>query len=76
MDGFYEALTEVSDFNDAVEGLKKMGYEIERANISYIANNIEVDPSHHEKLNKLIDALEDHDDIQEVYHNWDMPSEE
>lgn len=76
LDGFYEALTEVSDFNDAVEGLKKMGYEIERANISYIANNIEVDASHHEKLNKLIDALEDHDDIQEVYHNWDMPSEE
>ncbi|WP_296127001.1 YebC/PmpR family DNA-binding transcriptional regulator [uncultured Anaerococcus sp.] len=76
LDGFYEALTEVSDFNDAVEGLKKMGYEIERANISYIANNIEVDPSHHEKLNKLIDALEDNDDIQEVYHNWDMPSEE
>ena len=30
----------------------------------------------HEKLNKLIDALEDNDDIQEVYHNWDMPSEQ
>ena len=53
-----------------------MGYKIERANISYLANEIEVDPSHHEKLNKLIDALEDNDDIQEVYNNWASPSED
>ena len=53
-----------------------MGYEIERANISYIANEIEVDSDHHEKLYKLIDALEDNDDVQEVYNNWDTPSED
>jgi len=27
-------------------------------------------------LEKMIDAMEDNDDIQEVYHNWDMPEEE
>ena len=75
-EGYFEALTEVADFNDTLENLKNMGYKVERANISYIANNIEVDEDHHEKLNKLIDALEDNDDIQEVYHNWDMPSEQ
>ena len=75
-EGYFEALTEVSDFNQALENLKDMGYKVERANISYIANNIEVSPDHHEKLYKLIDALEDNDDIQEVYHNWDMPNEQ
>ena len=75
-EGYYEALTEVIDFNDAVDNLREMGYEIERANISYIANEIEVDSDHHEKLYKLIDALEDNDDVQEVYNNWDTPSED
>lgn len=75
-EGYYEALTEVNDFNDAVDNLREMGYEIERANISYIANEIEVDIDHHEKLYKLIDALEDNDDVQEVYNNWDTPSED
>lgn len=75
-EGYYEALTEVNDFNDAVDNLREMGYEIEKANISYIANEIEVDSDHHEKLYKLIDALEDNDDVQEVYNNWATPSED
>ncbi len=27
-------------------------------------------------LERLIESLEDNDDVQEVYHNWDMPEEE
>lgn len=76
LDGYYEALTEVADFNKAVDSLKDMGYKIERANISYIANDIGVDRDHDENLHKLIDALEDNDDVQEVYNNWDMPAED
>ena len=75
-EGYFEALTEVSDFNDSVDKLREMGYKIERANISYLANEIEVDPDHHEKLFKLVDALEDNDDVQEVYNNWASPSED
>lgn len=75
-EGYFQVLTEVNDFNDTVEKLREMGYKIEKANISYLANDIEVDPSHHEKLFKLIDALEDNDDIQEVYYNWASPSED
>ncbi|MDU5535497.1 MAG: YebC/PmpR family DNA-binding transcriptional regulator, partial [Anaerococcus sp.] len=45
--------------------------------ISYIAqNDIEVASEHHGKLEKLIDTLEDNDDVQEVYTNWDAPNEE
>lgn len=75
-EGYFEALTEVADFNDTLDKLRDMGYKIESANISYIANEIEVDSDHHEKLFKLIDALEDNDDVQEVYNNWATPSED
>ncbi|WP_311481668.1 YebC/PmpR family DNA-binding transcriptional regulator [uncultured Anaerococcus sp.] len=75
-EGYYEALTEVNDFNDVLDKLREAGYKIESANISYLANEIEVDPSHHEKLFKLVDALEDNDDVQEVYNNWASPSED
>jgi len=27
-------------------------------------------------MEKLIDMLEDNDDVQEVYHNWEIPEEE
>ena len=27
------------------------------------------------KMNKLLDALEENDDVQNVFHNWDMPDE-
>mgnify|MGYP000126772030 CR=1 FL=1 len=66
----------MADFNDTLDKLRDMGYKIESANISYIANEIEVDSDHHEKLFKLIDALEDNDDVQEVYNNWAIPSED
>ena len=28
------------------------------------------------KMEKLIDMLEENDDVQNVYHNWDMPDED
>lgn len=75
-DEFFEALTSVEAFNDAVTNLEKSGYKIERSEISYIPQNeIEVDSEHHGKLEKLIDTLEDNDDVQEVYTNWKEPSE-
>ena len=61
-DGYFEALTEVADFNQALENLKEMGYKIESANISYLANNIEVDKDHHEKVSDAFDALVEEDD--------------
>ena len=34
------------------------------------------DPELREKMNRLLDALEDNDDVQEVYHNWENPDED
>ena len=76
-DEYFEAITSIEDFNDAIENLKNAEYKVERSVISYIAQNeIEVDTDYHEKLEKLIDTLEDNDDVQEVYTNWNAPREE
>lgn len=76
-DEYFEAITSIEAFNDAIENLKNAEYKVERSVISYIAQNeIEVDTDYHEKLEKLIDTLEDNDDVQEVYTNWDASREE
>ncbi|WP_105300792.1 YebC/PmpR family DNA-binding transcriptional regulator [Anaerococcus marasmi] len=77
MGEYFEAITDVNSFNDANDKLKELGYKIESADISYLADNmISVEEEHVDKLNKLIDTLEDNDDVQEVYSNWDDSSEE
>jgi DNA-binding regulatory protein, yebC/pmpR family len=76
-DEFFEAITSVEAFNEAVAKLEESGYKIERSEISYIPQNeVEVSSEHHPSLTKLIDTLEDNDDVQEVYTNWYEPSEE
>lgn len=37
---------------------------------------ISLDGKESEKMIKLLEALEDHDDVQEVYSNFEMPEEE
>ncbi len=75
---YFEAITDVESFNGANDKLKEMGYTIESADLSYLANNlVKVEDSDQEaKLTKLIDSLEDNDDVQEVYTNWDYQGEE
>ena len=40
------------------------------ANISMIPeNNVELDQKSYEKIERLVETLEDNDDVQNVYHN-------
>lgn len=61
-----------------LNGLKAAGYEDLKGDIMYIPQTyVKVEDEEALKnLDKLIDALEENDDVQEVYHNWDMPEEE
>lgn len=64
------------DLNAASERFKSAGIGLRRADISYEPSNVvQVDESVAEKLIRLLDALEDHDDVQRVYSNFDMPEE-
>ena len=58
------------DFNSLLEAINGLGVEILESNIDYIATNeIDVDDETAEKVEKLIDTLEDDDDVQNVIHN-------
>ena len=74
----YEILTAPEDFGIVRDGLKEAGYEFAMVEITYIPQNmIELtDEADLKNMENLIDMLEDHDDVQEVYHNWEMPEEE
>ena len=74
----YEILTAPEDFAIVRDGLKEEGYEFAMVEITYIPQNmIELtDEKELKDMENLIDMLEDLDDVQEVYHNWEMPEEE
>lgn len=66
----YEILTAPEDFAQVSEQLKKAGYEFVEADIEYLPS-MEVTPNPQDmaKLTKMIDILEENDDVQKVYHN-------
>lgn len=69
----YTAWEEVGQVKDA---LSAAGFEAESAEVSMIpSTNAEMDVETAPKLLRLIDMLEDCDDVQEVYHNGEMSDE-
>lgn len=74
----YEISTKPEEFISVLKGLKAAGYEDLKGDIMYIPQTtVKVEGEENLKmLEKLIDALEDNDDVQEIYHNWDEPEEE
>lgn len=66
----YEILTSPEDFREVADQLRKAGYEFIEADIEYLPS-MEVTPDSQDitKLTKMIDILEDNDDVQKVYHN-------
>ncbi len=61
-------------FNGLKETLDKMGLEADVAEIMFVPeNNSAIDSDKAVSMQKLIDWLEDNDDVQNVYHNAEMP---
>ena len=69
-DGAIEVLTDVADFEAVRLALNAAGLKAEMAGITMRAENtIELNPEDALKMQKLLDVLEDLDDVQDVYHN-------
>lgn len=68
----WEIVTAPEDFEQVREALAEKGVELVEADITMLPDNLTEGP---EQVLKLIEALEDHDDVQNVYTNWDMPAE-
>lgn len=70
----FEITTATEDFNKVRNGLADAGYKFAMAELSYIPQTtVELtNPDDIKNMEKLIDMLEDNDDVQAVYHNWEM----
>lgn len=70
----YEITTSPEDFSVVRQAFEDKGIEYISAEISMVPNTIvSLDNQDAEKIERLIDRLEDDDDIQDVWHNADFP---
>ncbi|MCE9925154.1 YebC/PmpR family DNA-binding transcriptional regulator [Aeromonas media] len=75
-DGSIEVYTTPNDFGTVFDGLEAAGFKPQSAEVTMIASTeAELDADTAPKLMRLIDMLEDLDDVQEVYHNGSISDE-
>lgn len=69
----YEIVTSPDDFSQVREALEKAGVPMVQAEVTMIPQNwvTLTDEQDIKNMNKILDLLEEDDDVQEVYHNWD-----
>ena len=74
----FEITTEPNDLGAVRDALEEKGYSFISAEVQYIPQTTTAidDPDLQAKMEKLIDMLEENDDVQEIWHNWEMPDEE
>ena len=78
-DDVYEITTDPADFSAVREALEGLGYSFLSAEVTMMPQNTvnaKDDAELAEKINKMIERFDDNDDVQEVYHNADLPEEE
>lgn len=75
-EGSLEVITAPSDFEAVKEVFDKKGLKYSVAEITKIPKNyVEVKDKDAQNMLKLFETLEDHDDVQNVYANFDIPSD-
>lgn len=73
----YTVLTSVENFQKVVEGLEKEGFKPQTAEFTRIPQNTVAvtDEKTATQVMRLYERLEEHDDVQNVYMNFDIPDE-
>ena len=73
-DGIFEITTDPDDFNAVTSALEGKGYVFAEAEIQMVPQNyIKLTGEDDIKnMSKMIDLLEDNDDVQNVWHNWEQ----
>ncbi|PID28008.1 MAG: YebC/PmpR family DNA-binding transcriptional regulator [Candidatus Cloacimonadota bacterium] len=74
-DGFFEVITEKTDLHSVAAALEKEGFAIEKVELTRIPKSTVNADDVAEKLLKLIEMLEDNDDVQKVYANFEISDE-
>jgi transcriptional/translational regulatory protein YebC/TACO1 len=71
---YFEIQTDPNEFSKVREALEKKNYEFMEADVEMIPTMMTklTDARQIELMDKLIENLEDMDDVQNVYHNWEQ----
>ena len=74
----FEIATDPNEIGAVRDALEAKGYDFISAENEYIPQTMTTidDEETAAKMEKLIDMLEENDDVQAVWHNWDMPEDE
>ena len=76
VDDYYEITTAVENFESVRTTLEESSITIETSEVTRIpANMVAVDEKKGKALLKLMDILDDHEDIQKAYSNFDIPDD-
>ncbi len=69
----FEIITDPDSFSDVRQALEDAGIPMASAEVTMIPQNyVELtDPQDIANITRILDALDDDDDVQQVYHNWD-----
>ncbi len=72
-EGYFEVQTEPDDFSAVCSALEEKGYKFASAQVENVPqttvkleNQADID-----NMNKLIDMMEEDDDVQDIFHNWE-----
>lgn len=76
-DEVYETITSLEDFSDVRDSLQEVGYKFSSADLEYIPQTTSKLEEEQDIKNmiKMLDMLEDNDDVQKVSHNWEVPDD-
>ncbi len=76
-DGVFDIRTEPNDLSGVRDDLQSKGYTFLSADIEYIPSTYTrlTDEEQIKNMYKMLDMFDDNDDIQGVWHNWEMPEE-
>ena len=72
-DTYFEIQTDPNDFSAVRTALEEKGYTFASAQVENVPQTTVKLEKEEDiiNMNKLIDALEDNDDVQNIYHNWE-----
>jgi transcriptional/translational regulatory protein YebC/TACO1 len=71
----FEIVTQAPQFEMVKQALDKAKIKCSSAELTMIPKNTVQVTSHAKELLNLIEALEEHEDVQNVYSNFDIPEE-
>ncbi len=76
LDGAYLITTTPEDYDGVRDQMEAQGFEIVDSSMGPVADTfVTLAGDDIEKMQKLIDQLDDNDDVQDVYHNWENSDE-